>query len=188
MTLTDANGCQQFIPVVSLFEPQSSLNTNDISSANVSCHNAQDGQMIVEITGGTAPYQYNWSAGQNRLSSALSDTISNLGPNTYDVTVTDANGCIHVSPSLTITQPTSVILTLDDIVHNDCNNISAGQISITPFGGQAPYTFHWSNGNPNEDQVNLTNGTYSVFAEDATGCISATSIIEIEQPLSLIHI
>ncbi len=182
LTLTDANGCQQFVPVISIFEPQSALNTNDIVKSDVSCYDAVDGQVIVSIFGGMAPYQYNWSAGQNNISSELSDTISNLIPGTYDVTVTDANGCIHVSPSTIITEPTAVIITLDEVIHNDCNNDAIGQIDITTFGGQSPYTFHWSNGNANEDQVNLTNGNYSLFVEDAIGCISETISIDINQP------
>ena len=182
LTLTDANGCQQFTSVISLFEPLSSMTTNDMVKMDVSCYNASDGQVMVEIVGGTSPFQYNWSAGQNHISIYASDTISNLGPNTYDVTITDANGCIHISPSLTITEPTSVITTLDQVVHNDCNNATAGQISISTFGGQPPYTFHWSNGNPNEDQENLTTGVYEVYVEDAAGCISSTAVIEVEQP------
>ena len=52
----------------------------------------QHGQISVTVTGGTAPYQYAWTAGNK----AIPDTgavITDLPPGTYIVKVTDANGC-----------------------------------------------------------------------------------------------
>lgn len=50
------------------------------------CPNA-NGSISVIVSGGVAPYQYLWSNG------ATTSSVQNLTPNTYTVTITDANSC-----------------------------------------------------------------------------------------------
>lgn len=56
---------------------------------HVTCSAAGDGQISVTVTGGVAPYTYDWGevVGQSTA------TISGLNHKTYTVTVTDNNGC-----------------------------------------------------------------------------------------------
>jgi len=51
-----------------------------------------DGYAVANVSGGTAPYDYEWSSGPSTSGtySAL-DTLDGLAPGTYTVTVTDAN-------------------------------------------------------------------------------------------------
>lgn len=52
------------------------------------CDTTSDGQIVVNASGGTGPYAYDW------LNPVVSnDTISNLGIGTYTVVATDQNGC-----------------------------------------------------------------------------------------------
>ena len=53
------------------------------------CSGANDGWISAKATGGKPPYYYLWNTNSS------SDTISNLGPGDYSVTVTDANGCYN---------------------------------------------------------------------------------------------
>lgn len=62
---------------------------------NETCLNACDGTATATISGGTAPYTILWS------NTATTATISNLCPDTYNVTVTDNGGC-SASASVTI--------------------------------------------------------------------------------------
>ena len=55
------------------------------------CINAFDGTAWVEVTGGTPQYSYLWSP-----SSSTSDSITNLVPGEYHVTVTDINNCSDI--------------------------------------------------------------------------------------------
>jgi len=73
-----------------------------IASAQITvatCATAGDGAIALTVSGGTAPYTYAWSNGDNTA------TIQNLDGAEYFVTVTDANGCI-ISGSYT-TLPTT---------------------------------------------------------------------------------
>ncbi len=61
--------------------------------ATASLDGLAQGMAWVEATGGVAPYTYEWSD----AASSTTDTISNLNPGTYSVTVTDALGCTEIT-------------------------------------------------------------------------------------------
>src|SRR5690606_31843785 len=52
-----------------------------------------DGSINLTISGGTPPFTYTWT-GPNSFTSSTEDP-SGLEPGTYNVSVTDANGCTH---------------------------------------------------------------------------------------------
>jgi len=54
---------------------------------NPTCSTLCNGNAVADVTGGLGPYQYAWSNG------GVTATINNLCTGTYNVTVTDANGC-----------------------------------------------------------------------------------------------
>src|SRR5690606_27128073 len=94
-TVTDANGCTDTAMVVIYQTPSLILAT---ASQNISCNGSANGSATVTANSGTAPFTYLWSTGQTTQS------ISNLTPGTYTVTVTDSSGCTN-NASVTITQP-----------------------------------------------------------------------------------
>ena len=62
-----------------------------ISITDSSCESLADGTATIFVTGGTAPYIYEWSTGEN------TPTVVSLPPGGYSVTVTDANGCTAIA-------------------------------------------------------------------------------------------
>lgn len=62
-----------------------------VTCVGESCFGANDGFAFVDVTGGTAPYSINWS------NSEITDTIDMLTPGVYNISVTDANGCIRAA-------------------------------------------------------------------------------------------
>lgn len=83
-TITDAGGCVATISNT-LTEPAPIV--ANPSSTISSCSNCPDGTASVSPTGGTSPYAYLWSNG------GTTGSITDLLPGTYNVTITDANGC-----------------------------------------------------------------------------------------------
>jgi hypothetical protein len=68
--------------------------------------NTTNGALAVTATGGTAPYNVSWSGtssgnpgGTEIASSGGTYNITGLTVGSYTVTVTDANGCIYITPS-----------------------------------------------------------------------------------------
>uniref|UniRef100_UPI002634833F hypothetical protein n=1 Tax=uncultured Algibacter sp. TaxID=298659 RepID=UPI002634833F len=99
---------------VCMYYDQTTVSVYDKPSANavptnVSCHGASDGSIDLTVTGGTAPFTYDWD---NDGTGDFNDPqdLSGLAPGTYNVTVKDSNGCTTTS-SATISQSDDIVLT-----------------------------------------------------------------------------
>ncbi|NVJ45745.1 MAG: SprB repeat-containing protein, partial [Cytophagia bacterium] len=159
LTLTDANGC---VETASYTISEPNALTINLSQTDVSCFGEDNGAIDATVSGGTAPYTYNWSNGES------TEDISNLVAGNYTLNLVDANGCTS-SASVTITEPSE--LTLSSIVTDaGCNGGTNGAIDLSVLGGTAPYTYSWSNGSTSEDLTGLTFGAYTVTVTDANGC------------------
>lgn len=159
VTATDANGCTS-VGVAIVGGPASAVGAAASVTRQITRFGANDGRATVVGSGGTPGYTYSWSNG------ATTQDITNLGPGTYTVTVTDSNGCTAVS-SVTLTQPA-----------NPCNNVTdAGSItgdqtfcgpgadpapitSVTPAtGGNGTLIYMWMYSTVSNDPSNLSNFT-----------------------------
>ncbi len=86
LVVTDKNGCTSN-HYVELVDPAPLLLS--VSDNVPICPQQQDGTISVSVAGGTAPYTYQWSSQPN----VNAPTIYDVGKGTYQVIVTDANGC-----------------------------------------------------------------------------------------------
>ena len=87
--VTDANSCS-LVNDFTIEEPQNPMVVNG-TVTNASSAGSDDGLVDITVTGGIAPYTYNWSSGQT------TEDITDLFPGVYSVTVTDANECSHTT-------------------------------------------------------------------------------------------
>ncbi|MBN2682878.1 MAG: gliding motility-associated C-terminal domain-containing protein [Bacteroidales bacterium] len=169
VTVTDVNGCTATATVVT---DQPAGMTTTVTGTGPSCHGVCDGVATVNVSDGTSPYTYLW---ENGITTA---TANGLCGTDYFVTITDANGCETVN-SIIFTDPEEIIVTasIDQWV---CNNAST-IISATATGGQTPYSYVWSNGGTTSSQSISTpvDQTYSVYVQDAAGCLSNTDYVNI---------
>jgi gliding motility-associated-like protein len=166
--VTDFNGCSQTEPYT-IFGPADWADT--LIGTDVTCFGANDGTITASgVTGGTAPYNFSWSPG-----GMTTENLSGLGPNTYTLTITDANLCTFSPPAITIAEPTEIILT-ETHVDVVCDGTPNGSIDLTITGGVPPYSINWSNGETTEDLSGLAGGTYLVTVTDTTGCIATTPV------------
>jgi gliding motility-associated-like protein len=168
--LKDAKGCSDFLNVTIT---QPALLTVQIDSVHdILCNGNSSGSIWTSVTGGTAPYTYLWS------NSFITDDIANIPSGTYNLTVTDANGCTGTIGT-TISQPVAlfaVVASYQDIL---CNGDSTGYVDISVSGGVPPYSFAWSNGALTEDIINIPAGIYTITVTDNNGCT-----LSITQPLT----
>jgi len=94
--VTDSLGCTD-TATVTITQPSAAISVA-ILGAQPTCHDYTNGSAQAAPSGGTSPYTYLWST------TASTDVISNLGPGTYSVTVTDSLGCF-ASNSVTLGNP-----------------------------------------------------------------------------------
>lgn len=102
VTIGDANGCTDVVSVTITEPPILSVNT---TINDVSCQGANDGSATLTAIGGTGPYSYSWSNAQN------GNQLINVPGGTYSYTIIDANGCTLFG-SLTILDPSALTLTV----------------------------------------------------------------------------
>ena len=184
VTVTDANGCSQ-VASYTITEP-TEVQIALTSQVNNVCFQGNTGRLSITASGGTAPYTYAWT-GPNGFTSTSEDP-QNLLSGTYQVTVTDANGCTITGASQTITEQAQLALTHSQ-VNNVCFQGNTASISITASGGTAPYTYAWTGPNgftsTSEDLQNLLSGTYQVTVTDANGCTITGAAQTITEPTAL---
>ncbi len=171
-----SNACAKTFVLNQVITVNPCLLTFNNTITNVTCNGLSTGSISMGITGGTAPYNYNWS----RVSPAgtgmgVGTTISGLSAGTYNVTVTATGGCTGTFTAL-VSQPT--VLTATRTFTNYLCFGQTGSINLTAAGGTPGYTYDWTDlaGPSNsEDRSGLTAGTYTVSVTDANGCIASTS-------------
>jgi len=160
VTVFDANQCSKQANFVIAQPLQISLATSIIK--NISCFGGNDGAATVQVNNGISPFSYLWSNNQ------ITDTATNLNAATFDVTVTDNNGCTETS-NVTLQQPT--LLQSNPSVNNvTCFGGNNGSINSNPNGGSAPYAFAWSNNQATQNATQLSFGNYTATITDANGC------------------
>ncbi|MCS6935406.1 MAG: gliding motility-associated C-terminal domain-containing protein [Chitinophagales bacterium] len=162
----DVKGCTEFA-TVTITQPAPVTVVID-SVKNLLCNGGSNGAIYITASGGTSPYNYLWS------NASTAQDLTGVSAGTYNVTVTDANGCTGVAGA-TISQPNPLFVSVAIFNHPTCFGDSTGAIDITVNGGTPPYTHVWSNGATSEDLAGLLAGTYSVTVTDANGCVQSLS-------------
>ena len=95
VTIVDGNSCVVISNGLNVGEPPEIQSTATITNASIT----QNGQILLEITGGIAPFTFQWDASANNQ---VTNPATNLVPGDYNVTVTDYNGCTLIINNLTV--------------------------------------------------------------------------------------
>jgi len=171
VTITDANGCLTR-KIYSLEENNTLFLQYKVTP--ITCVVDNSGSIDVTVLGGTAPYSFAWADGPT------TEDRSGLTLGSYQVTVTDFNGCT-VQATIGVNKKP---LQLSTVVHQPTCSQDLGSISVTPTDGVPPYTYNWSNGETGNATDGLSDGNYIVTVTDATGC-SETQSFFIVSPASI---
>ncbi len=137
--------------------------TINITSTDVSCHDANDGTLSVTISGGTAPYQLVFDG---EVYTGDNFTFNNLGGTFFtSVSVADANG-ITTGGTARIFNPSPI---------NPNIFVSGNTITTNVSGGTEPYSYIWNDGSTGPNINNASPGSYTVTITDSNGCTSVGS-------------
>jgi len=131
------------------------------NQTNVSCNGGNNGAIVTSVSGNNPTIE--WSNG------SINTTINNLVAGFYDVTVTDADGCINTQ-SIEITQPDEILVSFT-VTDADCGSAN-GSIVENISGGIAPYDLTWSSGT----STNLSAGTYTLTITDDNNCQNISNV------------
>jgi hypothetical protein len=141
------------------------LNVNPILT-NAGC-NDTDGEIELDILGGTPPYTISWD------NSPLNDGIrKDLSSGNYSFVVTDSVGC-SVSKDIYLEKKELPQLSLNSLRNSECGEAN-GFIRLDSISSE--YTFNWSHTDTLNHHLaeNLSSGLYSVYATNEIGCSTDT--------------
>ena len=137
--VTDPNDCEDEITGITLTQPSSPLSLS-LSDTDITCFGLTNGSISASVSGGTANYTYAWTKNGTTIANQTSANLSNLGPGTYAVTVTDANGCT-INDSVVISQPDQLVVNSITTSNKNgygisCNGAADGSISVSVSGSE----------------------------------------------------
>ncbi len=163
--VTDTNGC---VTITTGMITEPSMIVLSTTETNISCAGGNDGSIDLTMTGGTAPYTYNWS------NSDTTEDVSNLTFGTYEVIATDTNGC-QDSITVSLTEEAPLVLTTSN-VDAHCGQTD-GSVSVGVSGGVAPYTYAWDDPGAQitAAATGLPDDVYHVTVMDSFGCVATDS-------------
>jgi len=183
--IIDYNGCtlQQSItliqppPIVTNIESLTNFNGYDIS-----CNGFSDGSINLSASGAYPPFSYNWNTGET------SEDLDSLIAGIYTVTITDTNGCPHIT-YIELIEPSLLVDSIESVYNYNnyeisCYDYNDGAINLSVYGAVSPYYYEWSNLSNSQDISNLSEGWYFVDITDANGCDISDSIF-LAQPTPL---
>ncbi len=170
VTITDAGNCSVDTSITLNQPPKMHIS---VIIDDLDCYGDNSGNISVSVSGGSAPYDYNWSNG------ATTQNIQNVTSGNYTVTISDYQGC-SVDTTITINQPTQITYTNSSTPTN-CYGSGDGTASVTASGGSPPYTYQWSTGGTASSITNVYAGTYDVTITDSKNC-SVSFNVQVEQP------
>ncbi|MFH1319184.1 MAG: PKD domain-containing protein [Bacteroidota bacterium] len=180
--VTDANNCTETANAT--VNDAGGANVMISDSTDVSCYGGNDGSATLTASGGTPPYSYLW----DDTMSQITITATGLSAGTYNVLVTDLNGCSS-SENVTINEPAALNAAITSSNDNSCYGECYGDATVSVSGGTTPYTFLWD-----DPQVQTTitvtglcAGTYVVTITDANGCTVSKSVTITEPPAILLN-
>ncbi len=143
------------------------------------CNGGNDGQITISSMG-AIDYSFD-----NGATWSPTPTMTGLSSGTYDVCARNIYGCMGCT-TVVLTDPAPVVVT----VSNDttmCQNATANLVASATGGSN--FQYHWdftTNTSPNQSVSPMTTTSYTVYAENEFGCISATEtvIVNVLPPLT----
>ncbi len=153
-----------------------------------------NGEIDLQILSGTPAYSFAWT-GPNGYTANTED-IALLEDGSYNVVVTDGNGC-ETTGNVVLTDPAA--LTVSAAVSSayngadiSCNGALDGEVTATPAGGTGAYGFEWfedagltiSTGQTTAIASGLAAGTYYIQLTDVNLC-TATAFATLTEPTAL---
>jgi len=146
------------------------------TATDETANDANDGTATSNPTSGTPGYSYNWSNGET------TQTITDLAPGNYTITVTDSKTCTG-EETVTVAEYVCPTITLSESITNtSCNEDCDGSITVTPSGGTAPYTYSWNNGQTTQTATGLCAGSYTVTVTDSKNCSVVSDSYTVSEP------
>ena len=130
------------------------------ATKDLPCVTGCDGNAVIDIVGGVAPFNISWSSGSTGL---VSDSLC---PGIETVTINDGVGCSFQDSIYIGSNVIEIDVSSGISGSGACDNI----LILDPSGGIPPYNYLWESGGVNDFEAGLCSGWHTYTVSDASGC------------------
>jgi hypothetical protein len=170
ITITDATGCSNTAPITVPYTVPPVVGIQTIEDETCSSAN---GGFVVNTENGSPLYTYSIGGSGN---GNTNPSFSGLPAGTYEVTVTDGDGCTDTESVTLVNVPGPTALTVVDVTPDYCGQ-SNGTFTVAPVGGTSPYVFDMGFGEEDSDFfANILGDIYTVTVTDANQCTAEVNV------------
>lgn len=139
----------------------------EINAINETCLNSCNGRITIQLSGGVAPYYYNWSNGIKNMNS-----IENLCAGSYILTVRDTQDCILID---------TTIIHTGTLIHSEFDYppeyIILNESATFTYTGEGAVSYLWNFGDGQQTYENQPNHFY-----DTEGDYTVSLVVNSEAP------
>ncbi len=174
--IQDGNACT-FTQPVTITQPTQVTVT--ATKVDATC-GAANGSLTATGANGSPGYTYSIGGAFQ-----ASGTFVGLAAGPYTVTVKDVNGCTGTT-TITIVDLSGLTASITSQINVSCNGGNNGSVTVTASGSTSPYLYSINGGalGGSGTFATLTQGTYTVVAQDGNGCTISVPVT-ITQPTLL---
>jgi len=167
LVVSDKNGCTSTMKF-NVTQPTEISITSYVTP--LSCSGRNDATITLDVTGGKAPYNVEWS------NYATGFNQQNVSPGTYTAIVTDANGC---QKSIVIEVVDNSQFKVIPIVKQvSCNGANDGSIKLEIKSNRTGIKVKWLDGSKaGNERNNLAPGIYIVEVSDGGPCVLTNTFV-----------
>ncbi len=182
LSVQDAGGCVYSAPDV-VINSGNGPTAVVVTVVSENCNLGNGSVTIGAVTGGTAPYLYDF----NGLGYSGSTSYQNLSSGNYSLIIQDASNCLYNAPVIVVSEingPTAIQVSANDAA---CGNAN-GSVQLGAVTGGSPayqYNFNGAGFTSATNYTNLASGTYTLIVQDAAGCSYTASDIQINNTPSI---
>jgi len=177
--IEDLNGCTDSITLN--FSEPSALQMANFDLQSPICYGASSGEIAFTASGGVNPYTFQIDG----MSTSSTPLFQGQVGGDHLITMIDNNNC-ELDTVITIVQPDSLFVSIDDYTLPLCSGENNASISFSGIGGSAPYQYKLNTGSwlSSGYYTGLAAGSYTLKVKDSSGCVS-TSALTIPDQVSL---
>ncbi len=189
VTIIDHQSCILELKTIEIADLREDFDVTVVRTQNAVCNNENNGQIIVRVNQSTGPYAFNWSQPIGlRQRNIPVDTLSDLMPGSYQVTVTNGSGCVASSPVIEVFNP-PILQVSANLEPVRCKGTATGKIEMQVLGGVPPYNYTWSDQGANSaTRTQLPAGSYRLTLTDFNACQMQLGPYEITEPATGIRV